>query len=105
MGNANHNNTCSGTIDPVGSVVVQSIRKMADGNDSAMGRGSRTRGVRGGLVGVRSSGEAHARSEWGMLSFEAQAQTRGSCRSDEGEGVTRRECQGSKRGRGITLGR
>ena len=95
----------SGTMDPVGSGIVGSIRETAvgpmrpqrrlivtrDGNDNAMGRYSRARSVRGGSVGARESGDAQVRSGWGA---------RASRHRHRQGGVA-----GAKRGQGIALGR
>ena len=85
MGNDNNNNAGSGTMDPVGSGVVGSIR--------------------GGLVGARGSGEAQARSGRGALGLRGTGTDKEELTGEEGEDATKREFQGSKRGRGIALGR
>ena len=84
MGNDN-NNAGSGTMDPVGSGVVGSIR--------------------GGSVGAWESGEAQARSGWEALGLRGTGTDKEELTGEEGEDATKKEFQGSKRRRGIALGR
>ena len=55
-------------------------------------------------MGARESGEAQERSGRGVLGLRGTGTKKEELTGKEGEEATRREVQGSNRGRGITLG-